>query len=152
MGFRGGTVNTAGIVGTAAAYEKACLNREKMNARIKGLRDKFLNRVLTEIKGTRLNGDLNKMLPSILNISFDGCDGENILFLLDLKGVCVSTGAACAAGAVSPSDTLITMGCGISEAKSSVRFSFGKHNTEKEVDLAFEALKFAVEKIRNNGK
>ncbi len=152
MGFRGGTVNTAGIVGTAAAYEKACLNREKVNAHIKNLRDKFLNRVLTEINGTRLNGDLNKMLPSILNISFDGCDGENILFLLDLKGVCVSTGAACAAGAVSPSDTLITMGCGASEAKSPVRFSFGKHNTEKEIYLAFEALKSTVEKIRNNGK
>ncbi|MDE7168165.1 MAG: cysteine desulfurase [Clostridia bacterium] len=150
MGFRGGTVNTAGIVGTAAAYEKACVNRDKVNAHIKGLRDKFVNRVLTEIEGTRLNGDINKMIPSIANISFDGCGGENILFLLDLKGICVSTGAACAAGAVSPSDTLITMGCGISEAKSSVRFSFGKHNTEEEVDLVFDALKFAVEKIRNN--
>ncbi|MDE6666847.1 MAG: cysteine desulfurase [Clostridia bacterium] len=150
MGFRGGTVNTAGIVGTAAAYERACTSRETVNAYVKGLRDKFINRVLTEIAGTRLNGSLEKMLPSIANISFDGCDGENILFLLDLKGVCVSTGAACAAGAVSPSDTLTSMGCGIKEAKSAVRFSFGKHNTEEEVDVAFEALKFAVEKIRNN--
>ena len=150
MGFRGGTVNTAGIVGTAVAYEKACRGREKVNARIKGLRDRFLNRVLTEIEGTKLNGDLNKMLPSIANISFDGCDGENILFLLDLKGVCVSTGAACSAGAVTPSGTLTSMGCTVSEAKSSVRFSFGKNNDEKEVDLAFEALKFAVQKIRNN--
>ena len=152
MGFRGGTVNTAGIVGTAAAYEMACTGRESVNAYVKGLRDKFLNRVLTEIAGTRLNGDLNKMLPSIANISFDGCDGENILFLLDLKGVCVSTGAACAAGAVSPSDTLISMGCKLSEAKSAVRFSFGKHNTEEEVDLAFETLKTVVKSIRKNGK
>ena len=148
-GFRGGTVNTAGIVGTAAAYERACASREKVNAYVKGLRDKFLNRVLAEIDGTRLNGALEKMLPSIANISFDGCDGENILFLLDLKGVCVSTGAACAAGAVAPSDTLTAMGCTLSEAKSAVRFSFGKHNTEEEVDVAFEALKFAVQKIRN---
>ena len=152
MGFRGGTVNTAGIVGTAAAYEKVCKEREKVNSHIKGLRDKFINRVLTEIKGTRLNGDLNKMLPSIANISFDGCDGENILFLMDLNGVCVSTGAACAAGAVSPSYTLIDMGCALSEAKSAIRFSFGKHNTEEEVNAAIEILKNVVEKIRKNGK
>ena len=152
MGFRGGTVNTPGIVGTATAYERACLGREKVNAYVKSLRDKFLNRVLNEIEGTQLNGALDKMLPSIANISFEGCDGENILFLLDLKGICVSTGAACAAGAVSPSDTLTAMGCALSEAKSAVRFSFGKHNTEEEVDVVLDALKFAVEKIRNNQK
>lgn len=151
-GFRGGTVNTPGIVGTAAAYERACALREKVNAYVKGLRDKFLNRVLTEIEGTHLNGALNKMLPSIANISFDGCEGEKILFLLDLKGVCVSTGAACTAGAVAPSDTLTAMGCALSEAKSAVRFSFGKHNTEEEVDLAIETLKIVVEKIRNGTK
>lgn len=150
MGFRGGTVNTAGIVGTAVSYERACLSRESVNAHIKGLRDRFLNRVLNEIDGAHLNGALAKMLPSIANISFDGCDGENILFLLDLKGVCVSTGAACAAGAVSPSYTLTAMGRTVNEAKSAVRFSFGKHNTEEEVDFALETLKFAVQKIRNN--
>ncbi len=150
MGFRGGTVNTAAIVGMAAAYEKTCLERDKTNAYIKGLRDAFLKRVLSEVEGTRLNGDLNKMLPSLANISFDGCDGENILFLLDLKGICVSTGAACSAGAVSPSDTLISMGCDLKSAKSSIRFSFGKHNTEAEVEEVVGALKFAVQKIRNN--
>ena len=143
-------MNTAGIVGTAVAYERTCLSRESVNAHIKGLRDRFLNRVLSEIEGAHLNGALAKMLPSIANISFDGCDGENILFLLDLKGVCVSTGAACAAGAVSPSYTLTSMGRTVNEAKSAVRFSFGKHNTEKEVDIALETLKFAVQKIRNN--
>lgn len=148
-GMRGGTVNTAGIVGAAAAYERVCATRESVNAYVKGLRDRFLNRVLKEIAGTRLNGALDKMLPSIANISFDGCDGENILFLLDLQGVCVSTGAACSAGAVAPSYTLTSMGFDVKRAKSSVRFSFGKNNTEEEADIALNSLKFAVEKIRN---
>ncbi len=150
MGFRGGTVNTPAIVGMAAAYEKVCAEREKVNAYVGGLRDSFTKRVLSEIEGTHLNGAPEKMTPSIANISFDGCDGENILFLLDLKGVCVSTGAACSAGAVSPSDTLTSMGCSLRQAKSSVRFSFGKHNTAEELDYVFNALKNTVEKIRKN--
>lgn len=149
-GFRGGTVNTAAIVGMAAAYERACLSREKMNAYIRGLREKFVTRVLTEIEGTSLNGASDKTLPSIANISFDGCDGEKLLFLLDLNGVCVSTGAACSAGAVAPSDTLTAMGCCLSKAKGAIRFSFGKHNTEEEIDTAVDLIKSAVEKIRKN--
>ncbi len=149
-GFRGGTVNTAAIVGMAAAYEKSCLSRENVNAQINGLRHKFVTRVLTEIEGTSLNGALDKTLPSIANISFDGCDGANLLVLLDLNGVCVSTGAACSAGAVAPSDTLTAMGCRLSQAKGAIRFSFGKHNTEEEIDLAVDLLKSAVQKIRKN--
>ncbi|MDE7083079.1 MAG: cysteine desulfurase [Clostridia bacterium] len=149
-GFRGGTVNTAGIVGTAVAYERACASRNEVNAYVKDLRDGFVARVLKEIDGTHLNGAPEKTLPSIANISFEGCDGENILFLLDLKGICVSTGAACAAGAASPSETLTSMGCGLKHAKSSVRFSFGKHNTKAEADETLNCLKFAVDKIRNN--
>ena len=149
-GFRGGTINTAAIVGMAAAYEKSCLSRENVNAQINGLRHKFVTRVLTEIEGTSLNGALDKTLPSIANISFDGCDGANLLVLLDLNGVCVSTGAACSAGAVAPSDTLTAMGCRLSQAKGAIRFSFGKHNTEEEIDLAVDLLKSAVQKIRKN--
>lgn len=149
-GFRGGTVNTAAIVGMAAAYERACLSREKLNAYIRGLREKFVTRVLNEIEGASLNGDPSKTLPSIANISFDGCDGEKLLFLLDLNGVCVSTGAACSAGAVAPSDTLTAMGCCLSKAKGAIRFSFGKHNTEEEIDAAVDLIKSAVEKIRKN--
>lgn len=148
MGFRGGTVNTAGIVGTAMAYEKACAKRKEVNAYIKGLRDRFLTRVLKEIDGARLNGSLDKILPSLANVSFDGCEGANIVFLMDLNGVCVSTGAACNAGAAAPSKTLLAMGFDGARAGSAIRFSFGKHNTEKEVDEAVEALKSAANKIR----
>lgn len=146
--FRGGTVNTAGIVGTAEAFAAACGQRERISRFVGALRDKFLSIVLKEIKGARLNGSLKNMLPSIANIAFDGCDGEKILFLLDMDGVCVSTGSACSAGAVAPSKTLVATGCDLGRAKSSVRFSFGKHNTENEVYEAVAALKSAIEKIR----
>lgn len=147
--FRGGTSDTAAIVGMAEAYARACAEREITFGYVKGLRDKFLSRILSEIEGTHLNGDKNALLPSHANIAFDGCDGENLLFLLDLKGVCVSTGSACSAGAVAPSKALTAMGCDIKRAKSSVRFTFGKHNTEKEVDRAVGILKTAVKKIRS---
>ena len=147
-GFRGGTHNTAAAVGLAAALEKADKNREENNKKIAALRDEFLNRVLSEIPGTHLNGDKNSRVPSNANISFDGCDGENILFLLDLKGVAVSTGSACSAGAVTPSHVLTAMGLSESRAKSAVRFTFGKYNTLEEVDKTVTALKQAVESIR----
>lgn len=146
-GFRGGTVNTAAVVGMAEAFWAACENRDKNNTFIKNLRDTFLLRVLSEIEGTHLNGG-GEILPSHANISFDGCDGENILFLLDLKGVCVSTGSACSAGAVNPSHVLTAMGLGIARTKSALRFTFGKYNTVEEVHQTVEILKSAVRSIR----
>lgn len=146
-GFRGGTLNAGSVVGMAEAFSAACVSRERNNAYIKNLRDTFVKRVLSEIEGTRLNGS-GEILPSHANISFDGCDGENILFLLDLKGVCVSTGSACSAGAVNPSHVLTAMGLGAKRAKSAVRFTFGKYNTLEEVEKTVEILKNSVESIR----
>lgn len=122
------------------------------NKKIAALRDTFVNRVLKEIDGAHLNGDMQTRVPSNANISFDGCDGENILFLLDLNGIAVSTGSACSAGAVSPSHVLTAMGLENSRAKSAVRFTFGKYNTEEEVETAIEVLKRAVQKIRGANK
>lgn len=147
-GFRGGTLNTAAIVGLAAALETADKNREENCKKIAALRDEFTYRVLNEIAGTHLNGDRDNRVPSNANISFDGCDGENILFLLDLKGVAVSTGSACSAGAVTPSHVLTAMGLSENRAKSAVRFTFGKYNTRAEIDKVIAALKEAVESIR----
>ncbi|MGN0818051.1 MAG: cysteine desulfurase family protein [Candidatus Coproplasma sp.] len=148
--MRGGTTFVAGAVGCAAALEKACAQRDTDAARISALRDYFAGRVLSEISGTRLNGVGAERLPSNANISFEGCDGENILFLLDLNGVAVSTGSACSSGAVTPSHVLTAMGLSESQAKSSVRFTFGKYNTREEADRAVEILKSAVGKIRGN--
>lgn len=147
-GLRGGTINAAAVAGLSVALENAVKDREKNNKKIAALRDGFVERVLKEIDGARLNGDMQNRVPSNANISFDGCDGENILFLLDLKGIAVSTGSACSAGAVAPSRVLTAMGLTKRQAKSSVRFTFGKYNTESEIDFAVNALKEAVEKIR----
>lgn len=148
-GFRGGTLNAAAAVGLAEALETAVNEREQNNKKIAALRDGFLNKVLTEIDGAQLNGDRALRLPSNANISFNGCDGENILFLLDLNGVAVSTGSACSAGAVSPSHVLSAMGLPADRVKSAVRFTFGKYNTEEEVFVATEILKKVINKIKN---
>ncbi|MBD5632120.1 MAG: cysteine desulfurase [Clostridia bacterium] len=147
-GFRGGTLNAAAVVGLAAALEKAEKNRAENNKKIAALRDGFVARALAEIDGTHLNGDGKLRVPSNANISFDGCDGENLLFLLDLKGIAVSTGSACSAGAVTPSRVLTAMGLDERRVKSAVRFTFGKYNSENEIDFVINALKEAVEKIR----
>ncbi len=104
--------------------------------------------MLKEIDGAQLNGDKANRVPSNANFSFDGCDGENILFLLDLSGIAVSTGSACSAGAVTPSHVLTAMGYDAARARGAVRFTFGKYNTPDEVDVTVTALKRAVQKIR----
>ncbi len=147
-GFRGGTLNAAAAVGLAAALEAATENSAQSNATIAQLRDTFVSRVLKEIDGAHLNGDKANRVPSNANFSFDGCDGENILFLLDLSGIAVSTGSACSAGAVTPSHVLTAMGYDAARARGAVRFTFGKYNTPDEVDLTVTALKRAVQKIR----
>lgn len=148
-GLRGGTVYTAGAVGCAYALKKAVEDAEKNNKKIAALRDRFLSRVTTAIEGVQLNGDAAKRLPSNANLSFDGCDGEQILFALDLKGVAVSTGSACSSGAVTASRVLTAMGLTENRVKGAVRFTFGKYNTEEEVDAAAEILKTAVSNIRS---
>lgn len=146
-GMRGGTVNVAAVTGMASAYLNAVDNAADNCAHISKLRDLFVKRVLAEISGTHLNGG-GEILPTHANISFDGCDGENILFALDLKGVAVSTGSACSAGAVSPSHVLTAMGMDYGRVKSAVRFTFGKYNTTEEVDKTVEILKETIKKIR----
>ncbi len=149
-GLRGGTSNVAAAVGCAAALEKAVKCRERNNKKIAEVRDYFLDRVLGEISGTALNGDRNKRLPSNANISFEGCSGDRLLALLDMRGICVSTGSACAAGATTPSHVLTAMGLSDDMARSSVRFTFGRENTIEDADKTVEALKEIVRKLRYN--
>lgn len=146
-GLRGGTTNVAGAVGCAAALENAVRDMQTNNKKISALRDSFVKCVLDGIDGAHLNG-CGEKLPATANISFDGCEGENVLFLLDLKGIAVSTGSACSAGAVTPSHVLTAMGLSDGRIMSAVRFTFGKYNTEEEVTTAVAELKQAVLKIR----
>jgi cysteine desulfurase len=133
----------------AEALKLAYAEMDKNNAHTKELRDRFIEGAL-KIEGTHLNGDKEMRVPANANISFDGCDGENILFLLDLNGVAVSTGSACSAGAVTPSHVLTAMGYDVERAKSAVRFTFGKYNTIKNVDMCLDILKGAVAQIRKS--
>ncbi len=147
-GLRGGTTYVAGAVGCAYALQKAVRQSGANNKKVADVRDYFAHRVLSEIDGVHLNGDRVRRLPGNVNLSFDGCDGEQILFALDLQGIAVSTGSACSSGAVTPSHVLLSMGLGEARAKSAVRFTFGKYNTKEEADFTVEALKAAVQRIR----
>ena len=147
-GLRGGTTNAAAAVGCAVALEKAVNFMTENNEKISALRDLFTEKVICGIDGAHINGSVKYRLPANANISFDGCDGEQILITLDLNGVAVSTGSACSAGAVSPSHVLTAMGLPAGRVKSAVRFTFGKYNTVEDVEKTVKILKSAVKKIR----
>jgi len=150
-GLRGGTTYVAGAVGCACALKKAAEEQDKNNSYVAALRDDFIKRTLAEIPQTALNGGFPR-LPANANIYFSGCDGEQILFALDLKGVAVSTGSACSSGAVKASHVLLSMGLNEERAKSSVRFTFGKSNTPREVEEVVNILKSVVTKIRSTSR
>jgi len=146
-GKRGGTSNVAGCVGIAEALR---LNREtllKDNEYITSTRNYFIDRVLSEIPNCYLNGDRKKRLPNNANILFRGINGESLLYLLDLNGICASLGAACSAGSIKPSSVLREIGLLDEEAKSSIRFTFGRENTKEEVDYTIDVIKDSIKKI-----
>lgn len=147
--YRAGTTNTPGIVGMAKALEMAVNDMEKNNAKIKRLRDYFVDRVLKEIPYSKLNGGTEHRLVNNANISFDFIEGESILMLLDLEGIAVSSGSACSSGSLEPSYVILALGRKMEEAHSSIRFSFGKENTMEEVDYTIEKLKATVAKLRS---
>jgi cysteine desulfurase len=143
---RAGTENVAGLVGLGEAARLARAEREEQAARVGGLRD-ALERGLLAIPGARRNGD-GPRVPNTVNVSFDGIEAESLLMALDLAGVAVSTGAACAAGAVEPSHVLRAMGLPPERVQGSLRFSLGRSNTAREVEIAGDAVAAAVEKQR----
>jgi cysteine desulfurase len=143
---RSGTENVAGIVGFGKAAELALAERESNAARLGALRGR-LERGLLEIPGAAVNGG-GPRVPNTCNISFEGVEAESLLMALDLAGVAVSTGAACAAGAVEPSHVLRAMGLPPERVEGSLRFSLGRANTAEEVDRAAELVAAAVERHR----
>lgn len=145
---RAGTTDTPLIVGMAKALEIAQKHREENNARIKGLRDAFMERVLKEIPFTYLNGGMENRLPNNLNVSFAYVEGESILMCLDLQGIAVSSGSACSSGSLEPSHVILALGVREELAHSSIRFSLGKDTTQEEMDYTFEVLKSTIERLR----
>jgi cysteine desulfurase len=145
---RAGTESVAGIV---AYGEAARLAVEELEARIehlRRLRDQFEAGVSEKIEGIVFNGKREKRLPHLSNISFRYIEGEGLLINLDMQGIAVSTGSACSSGSLEPSPVIRALGRNDELARGSVRFSFGKDNTEEDVAYVLEALPRAVENLR----
>lgn len=143
-GLRGGTTNVPLVVGLASAYEKARKEMRKAEEKITALKGLFLKEI-SKIPGVTVNGDGG---AGVLNVRFEGVNGTDFVYAMDLKGVSLSVGSACASASVKPSHVLIAMGRTEETAKECVRFSFGKHNTEEEILTASRLTKETVEKLR----
>jgi cysteine desulfurase len=145
---RAGTENVPGIV---AFGEAAKLAREELQERIAhdaSLRNTFETKIASAIPDLVFNGDRTRRLPHLSNISFRYIEGEGLLINLDLLGVAVSTGSACSSGTLEPSPVIRALGVDDEIARGSIRFSFGKDNTEADVDYVVEVLAQAVERLR----
>lgn len=144
---RSGTENVPGIVGmgVAAGLAKQFLEETAALAR---LRDEFEKQVMAAIPGVEVHGGESPRLPNTGNLYFPGVDGEGLLILLDEAGICCSPGSACSTGAVQPSRIIKVMGFSSSRARSSVRFSLSRLNSEDEISAAVDAIQNAVAKLQ----
>ena len=145
---RAGTENVPGIVAFGEAARLACKEFSERNEHDKQLRDMFEHLVIERIGDVVLNGDRQKRLPHLSNISFRFIEGEGLLINLDLQGVAVSTGSACSSGTLEPSPVVRALGHNDELARGSIRFSFGKDNSVDDVNYTVEALTSAVQKLR----
>lgn len=147
-GRRAGTDNVASIVGLGKAAELALQTIEEENTRVRALRDRFEATILEQIEDVVVNGDPQKRLPNTSNLAFLGIDAQAILIKLDQEGVCCSLGSSCTTGAIEPSHVLRAMHMSNERARSSLRFSFGRYNTDAELDRVLEVLPRIVSKLR----
>ena len=147
-GMRGGTTNTAGVVGMGEAITSAVAHLKENYDYVKSIRDHFVDRVQKEIPFVRYNGHPTDRLPSNASFSFEYVEGESILMLLDFAGVAVSSGSACSSGSLDPSHVLLAMGVPIEVSHGTIRFSFGKHNTIEQADYTVDQLKQIIERLR----
>jgi cysteine desulfurase len=148
-GRRGGTENTASIIGLGKACELAAVHIEEENKRVKQLRDKLENQILARVTNSRVNGDLSLRLPNTSNISFEFVEGEAILLMMDEFGICASSGSACTSGSLQPSHVLRAMGVPFTMAHGSIRFSLSIYTTEEDIDFVIEKVPPIIERLRN---
>jgi cysteine desulfurase len=146
---RAGTENVPGIIGLGKAAELAreALNRGDL-AQMSAMRDQIEERILSEVEATGVNGEGAPRVPNTTNIHFDYIEGESLVIALDLKGLAVSTGAACSSGAIEASHVLTAMGLPPETARASLRFSLGKQNTPEEIQFALELVPQSVARLR----
>ena len=146
---RAGTENVPGIVGYGVAAQRAARTMAERTAREIELRDYLINRITTEIPYTRLNGDPVKRLPNNVNISFQFIEGESLLIMLDMDGICASSGSACTSGSLDPSHVLLAIGLPHEIAHGSLRLTLSEETTKEEIDFVVERIKKIVEHLRN---
>ena len=146
---RAGTENVPGIVALGKAAELAMQGFERGDdKRMSALRDRLQQRILAQVDEAGVNGAGAPRVPNTSNIYFDHIEGESMVIALDLKGLSVSTGAACASGAIEPSHVLTAMGQRRDQAHASIRFSLGKQNTEEEIDIALALVPETIVRLR----
>jgi len=145
---RPGTENVPGIAGLGAAAHLAQRRLAAEATRLAALRDRFEQGVLENVEHATINAQDSPRVPNTSNIRFDFLEGEAMVIALDLKGLAVSSGAACSSGSVEPSHVLTAIGLSREQARSCLRFSFGKENTEEQVDALLEAVSGAVRHLR----
>lgn len=146
--IRPGTYNVPGIVGLGAAVELVNNQSPIINNQIKKLRDKLIAGLTKKIPDIQINGDMEKRVPANANISFLGAEGESMLLMLDLEGIAVSTGSACASGSLEPSHVLRAMGIPPEDCHASIRFTLGKFTTAKKIDRVIAVLPSIVKRLR----
>lgn len=146
---RAGTENVPAIVGLGKAIELANAEMVEEVKRLTALRDKLINGIMQAVPNSRLNGHPTDRLPGNCNISFAFVEGESVLMLLDMNGICASSGSACTSGSLDPSHVLLSLGLKHEEAHGSVRLTLGYENTEEDVDYVLEKLPSIIERLRS---
>jgi cysteine desulfurase len=147
-GRRAGTENVASIVGLGKAAERAAEAMEEEQTGVRAMRDRFETGLTEKISGTRVNGNRKMRLPNTSNLGFDWIESDAALTMLDQRHICCSAGSACRTGSLSASHVLRAMGMSDETARSSLRFSFGRFNSESEVDKALEIVPGVIAKLR----
>jgi cysteine desulfurase len=145
---RAGTENVAAIVGLSKAAELTTTQMGEEQSRLFGLTEKLGGSITERIRGAHRNGHPEQRIGNTINFSFEGCEEEGLLLGLDLEGVAVSSGSACAVGSLEPSHVLKAMGLPHELARAAVRFSFGKNNADDDVDHILKGLDRVVDRLR----
>ena len=146
---RAGTENVPGIVGLGKAVERAVSTMEERTAKEIEMRDYLIQRIETEIPFCRLNGDRQKRLPNNVNFSFQFIEGESLLIMLDMKGICASSGSACTSGSLDPSHVLLAIGLPHEIAHGSLRMTLNEEITKEDLDYVVDSLKEIIQNLRN---
>ncbi|HOV73055.1 MAG TPA: IscS subfamily cysteine desulfurase [Candidatus Hydrogenedentes bacterium] len=149
QGRRAGTENTLGIIGLGRAVELRAAEMEAEGVRLRHLRETLKQGIRDRIPDVHFNGHQTDCLPGTLNVSFDGAEGESILLYLDLEGIAVSTGSACASGSLDPSHVLMAIGTPVERAHGSIRMSLGRDNTMEDIEYVLDKLPPIIAKIRD---